>query len=272
MSLSRCVVSALRTRQVLHRAIFPVTTLADVSKRDEVDWRSGVNLTTIQGDVVGVRQYSKRAHVRRHKAKSSSSSSSDSSDSDRKSGSGKKGKSGQTPFWRKKMRTHHQMLDINKDGVVSWDDFETLISKFKELGHLSPKEVANFTDVLRHVWEEEWGASGDPYIFIGPEQFLAQMEHVVNTKDLRKRVAKPLPYFFMAVDRDGSGEISIEEFKMFYACLGLSEEAAAESFAAIDKNSDGRLSMKEFVKLGREFFLSEDETRPSKLFWGPLAD
>lgn len=29
-----------------------------------------------------------------------------------------------------------------------------------------------------------------------------------------------------AVDRDGSGEISIEEFKMFYACLGLSEEVS----------------------------------------------
>lgn len=27
-----------------------------------------------------------------------------------------------------------------------------------------------------------------------------------------------------AVDTDGSGEISIEEFKMFYSCLGLSEE------------------------------------------------
>lgn len=47
------------------------------------------------------------------------------------------------------MRTHHQVLDINKDGVVSWDDFETLIKKFKELGHLSPEEVANFTDALR---------------------------------------------------------------------------------------------------------------------------
>lgn len=53
------------------------------------------------------------------------------------------------------------------------------------------------TIYLQHVWEEEWGASGDPYIFIGQEQFLVQMEHVINTKDLRKRVARPLPYFFM---------------------------------------------------------------------------
>lgn len=170
------------------------------------------------------------------------------------------------------MRTHHRLLDVNKDGVVSWDDFDALITRFRELGRLTPQEVTNFTDALRHVWEEEWGASSDPYVFIGQEQFLTQMEHVVNTKELRKRVASPLIYFFKAVDTDGSGEISVEEFQMFYSGLGLSEEDAAVSFAAIDKNGDGKLSMKEFIKLGREFFLSEDDTRPSKLFWGPLSD
>ncbi|XP_069194342.1 sarcoplasmic calcium-binding protein isoform X2 [Procambarus clarkii] len=179
---------------------------------------------------------------------------------------------GRSSFWRQKMRTHHRLLDVNKDGVVSWDDFDALITRFRELGRLTPQEVTNFTDALRHVWEEEWGASSDPYVFIGQEQFLTQMEHVVNTKELRKRVASPLIYFFKAVDTDGSGEISVEEFQMFYSGLGLSEEDAAVSFAAIDKNGDGKLSMKEFIKLGREFFLSEDDTRPSKLFWGPLSD
>ncbi|XP_071551057.1 sarcoplasmic calcium-binding protein [Panulirus ornatus] len=269
MSLSRCVSSALRSRQALNRVVFPMAAMAgDVTKVAEVDRRTGLCVAPVQSRVSGVRKYSKRASARRH-ARSSSSSSSDSSDSEDRR---KRNKLGQTSFWQRKMRTHHQLLDINKDGVVSWDDFEALIVKFKELGHLTPQEVGKFTDALRHVWEEEWGASGDPYVFIGQEQFLTQMEHVVNTKDLRKRVARPLPYFFKAVDTDGSGEISIEEFKMFYSCLGLSEEAAAQSFAVIDRNCDGKLSMKEFVKLGRDFFLSEDETRPSKLFWGPLAD
>lgn len=29
--------------------------------------------------------------------------------------------------------------------------------------------------------------------------------------------------------------------------------------------------MKEFVKLGKDFFFTEDETRVSKMFWGPLT-
>lgn len=77
---------------------------------------------------------------------------------------------------------------------------------------------------------------------------------------------------FQAIDKDHSGEISIEEYKLFFRCLGLTEEAAAISFAVIDRNGDGKLSMKEFVKLGRDFFLNEDESCASKMFWGPLVD
>lgn len=39
-----------------------------------------------------------------------------------------------------------------------------------------------------------------------------------------------------AVDKDKSGFISVIEFKLFYKCLGLTEETAAISFALIDKN------------------------------------
>ena len=34
------------------------------------------------------------------------------------------------------MRTHHSVLDINKDGTVSWHDFEYLAKRFVLLGKL----------------------------------------------------------------------------------------------------------------------------------------
>lgn len=64
----------------------------------------------------------------------------------------------------------------------------------------------------------------------------------------------------------------MQEFKLFFACLGLCQDAAAVSFAIIDTNQDGKISMKEFVKHGREFFVTEDENRISKMFWGPLLE
>lgn len=54
--------------------------------------------------------------------------------------------------------------------------------------------------------------------------------------------------------------------------MGLTDEDAAISFAVIDINGDGQVSFKEFVHLGRQFFVTEDETKISKMFWGPLID
>lgn len=44
------------------------------------------------------------------------------------------------------------------------------------------------------------------------------------------------------------------------------------SFAIIDKNGDGKLSLKEFVALGRDYFLTENDRKISKMFWGPLVE
>lgn len=103
------------------------------------------------------------------------------------------------------------------------------------------------------------------------EQYLTDMHHVMTDKDLRKKVHKFLPFLFQAVDKDSSGEISIDEFKLFFQCLGLTDHDAVVSFRAIDENGDGKLSIKEFVKLGRDFFFTENPKRVSRNFWGPLV-
>lgn len=120
------------------------------------------------------------------------------------------------------------------------------------------------------TWETNFGEV-DPYNLVSVEQYLAEMYHVMTRKDLRKKVHKFLPYLFQAVDKDHSGEISISEFKLFFNCLGLTDRDAEVSFGAIDKNGDGMLSIKEFVKLGRDFFLTENPKRVSRNFWGPLV-
>ncbi|KAG8224656.1 hypothetical protein J437_LFUL005158 [Ladona fulva] len=176
---------------------------------------------------------------------------------------------GTTPFWRQKMYTIHALMDINNDGVVSWDDFVIIADRFVNLGHLSPKQQKEFRAALKMVWEQQWGTE-HPYNMVTMEQYIANITHVRNDRSLKKKAHLFLPYLFKAVDKDKSGEISVEEFKLFFQCLGLDEEEAIKSFNAIDTNGDGFLSIKEFVKTGREFFLTEDESRPSKHFWGPL--
>ncbi|XP_059490255.1 sarcoplasmic calcium-binding protein [Neocloeon triangulifer] len=202
-----------------------------------------------------------RASVARN-VETDSASSSD-SDSDRKT------EKGTTDFWRQKMRTVHAIFDLNKDGVISWDDFGMLGDRFIDLGHLTPEQETGFRKTLKSIWEEQWGPA-DPYNMVNAYQYLDNMHHVINDKSLKKKAHRFLPFLFKAVDKDRSGEISVEEYKLFFRCLGLKEEEAVVAFRAIDYNNDNRLSLKEFVKVGREFFSSEDEKKPSKHFWGPL--
>lgn len=55
---------------------------------------------------------------------------------------------GQSPFWRRKMRTLHSHLDVNKDGVISYEDFMLLGNRFSKLGHLSAEATKDFKKVL----------------------------------------------------------------------------------------------------------------------------
>ncbi|XP_047538117.1 sarcoplasmic calcium-binding protein [Vanessa atalanta] len=174
-------------------------------------------------------------------------------------------------FWRRKMRTVHNILDVDKDGLISFNDFLLFSERFKSLGHLDEQQANEFTAIIKLTWEEQWGAI-DPYNFVTVEQYLEDMHHVLNDKTLKKKAHRWLPYLFKAVDKDKSGFISVKEFKLFFQCLGLDNEHAAVAFAVIDVNGDGKLSLKEFVKLGKDFFTTEDESRVSKMFWGPLID
>lgn len=46
------------------------------------------------------------------------------------------------------MRTLHSHLDVNKDGVISYDDFMLLGERFANLGHLTTDEKKEFQHVL----------------------------------------------------------------------------------------------------------------------------
>lgn len=47
------------------------------------------------------------------------------------------------------MRTFHGILDVNKDGVISYDDFKLLGDRFVNTGHLNEKHKEEFHKVIK---------------------------------------------------------------------------------------------------------------------------
>lgn len=93
------------------------------------------------------------------------------------------------------MRTLHSLLDVNNDGVISFDDFQLLAKNFVSLGHLTPEAEAEFRDVLKMIWETQWGEI-TPYNLVNAEQYLTEMHHAVNDKSQRNRIHQFLPFLF----------------------------------------------------------------------------
>lgn len=258
-----------RSITTLTAASLPVLLQKLQSQQSLMQQRQKSDITT------GKRDYhEKTAKTSARRQDSDSESDSDSDDEyerKRKDRNQKNSQRGDSEFWRRKMRTLHRILDVNHDGVISFEDFNLLAKRFTDLGHLTPEVSAEFLEVMKTTWEEQFGELS-PYNLVTAEQFLTDIHHRLNDKKMAKRIARFLPYLFKAVDYDHSGYLDLNQYKLFFRCLGLSDEDAAISFAVIDKNGDGQLSLKEFVHLGRQFFLTEDESNISKMFWGPLID
>jgi len=100
--------------------------------------------------------------------------------------------------------------------------------------------------------------------------FVEAMKKQLHSTKLKETLAGPLPLYFYAVDANGDGLIQEDEFALFFKIFGLDPALAPASFKAIDTNHDGSISLDEFVTAGTDFFTSEDESSPSKYFWGPL--
>lgn len=260
-TLVKMTLRAAASKTVLEKRSLPFLSTALRNVRENYTQKS----QKVQYYDIVKRMYSKRSV--HHTGFSTSMDEESDSDSD----SDREGEKGQSAFWRRKMRTLHSHLDVNKDGVISYDDFMLLADRFSELGHLSPEAKAEFKKTMNKMWQEQWGEIS-PYNLINVEKYLEEMHHVLNDSSLKKKCHHFLPFLFKAVDKDQSGEISVEEFKLFFQCLDLSNDDAVVSFSHIDTNDDGKISLREFVTLGRDFFVTEDSRRPSKHFWGPLVD
>jgi len=72
------------------------------------------------------------------------------------------------------------------------------------------------------------------------------------------------------IDVDKDGMLSPWEHATFIKCRGVRAKDARKSFAAVDCNHDGVIEFNEFTYGAKEFFNTNDENSPSKLFFNPL--
>lgn len=165
-------------------------------------------------------------------------------------------------------------MDVNKNGVISREDFEVMGKRLAECSSMTKRqaesicmEFAKLADALHF----------EPGIKVPLTEAAQQVSkaYLIKTPAERKAIVhRTHKMLFDILDSNDDGYISLEEFKAYIhtAAPGTSEAEVVDSFNKIDANKIGEISREEFLAAAEDFLLGVEETELSKVFFGQLMD
>ena len=75
---------------------------------------------------------------------------------------------------------------------------------------------------------------------------------------------------FECLDVNDDGYITLNEWQFHNSALGISQEHSKLSFDAMDRDGDGRVTVEEFVDYHDEYYHTAENKLNSAVLYGPL--
>lgn len=139
-----------------------------------------------------------------------------------------------------KLRQQFEAIDINKDGKISFEEIEILISK-----HLGEKDQLLLFSILRNMIDIDQSGTIDYFEFLS---LCTKHQDALTIDNLTKA--------FHSLDRDGDGKLTIVELREAFEAGGGRNHHRSQSFweryiEKFDKDSDKQISLDEFINYMR---------------------
>lgn len=167
-----------------------------------------------------------------------------------------------------------QWFDQNGDGWLTQDDFEQMAKLFTNIADEGDHKNRNaMQKAFMHWWDILLKSSDHrPSEKIGRQEFIGIMySNVIAPEHFENAVGGIVDGLIGALDRDGNGSLSLEEYVRLYDALGVPPSITAEAFKRLDRDGSGELSYDEFRQAIIEFYLSTDMNSPSNWMLGALS-
>ena len=177
-----------------------------------------------------------------------------------------------TELQKKKLPNLFHLHDLNNDGVLEQGDFEAFagnLAQSRGLAADSSEAVelrSRFTNVWNNISRTADGHNVDQLTLDGWYTF---WDHVLADSSTYNQVVRPIGEFvFQLLDQNGDGRVTSEEYTHLYRLLGEEEAKAQEVFPQLDRDGSGDLSIEEIREMLDQYFRGDDPSAPGNWFFG----
>jgi Ca2+-binding EF-hand superfamily protein len=175
-----------------------------------------------------------------------------------------------TPLQKQKMSRRFALLDTDKSGYLDADDYadmaERLIAGCPDASASSAQAVRDSYRELSRALVLAADEDGDGRI--SEDEFEASVSKLIDSGGYDDSIGRTAAAVLNMYDRDGSGELDREEFKVLFAAYGVSSSEADTAFARIDQDDSGKLSVEEIASAAKAFYTSDDPDAPGNVLFG----
>lgn len=156
--------------------------------------------------------------------------------------------------WVKKMREQFKVLDRNKNGFLSQDDWAMWADKVTKVLKMDEEKEKKLREV--HIkFASLLGAK--PGVQVSEDEYLkAVAKFAANQGESKAFLAEVNQAMFDAFDTNQDGTIGLEEYTKLMECYNRGPEVAKAVFDSIDANHNGRIEVKELVAAAEKFWFA----------------
>ncbi|XP_064597966.1 sarcoplasmic calcium-binding protein-like [Liolophura sinensis] len=161
----------------------------------------------------------------------------------------------------KKFKSYFTLLDTNKDGFISKEDYEQVAENMAMLSGASPEEAEDMLAIAMFWWKNLSASKGmDAKIPISEAlQNAIRYNSSTSPTIVSEKSRITHEKIFDLIDRNKDGFISPEELRMYYKSHEVhDEDFIRDIFHRIDVDGDGLISREELVTALSAFWLSDD--------------
>jgi len=184
-------------------------------------------------------------------------------------------------FRHRHIYTFHNFWDQNKDGILSWDDFNIIAEHYTKLqrkGKLEKDVYERWKSILEKWWNElTVHADYNKDTVVEFDEWIKFFKSLGDTTktftEIPDFLQKYLHLLFQIMDTNKDGLFCAKDYKKYLKANNLAMETADTDFASmldeVDKANGNAMPIERFKQLVYEYWTKDDPNTQGKYMFGP---